>query len=938
MNLAKAKKAIKLAYKRNSKSLDLSHFSLTFIPKEVFNLSQLEVLYLGVHKFRSNLLTNDITSVPKAIRKLKNLKKIDISNSKLTQFPIELLALPNLEEVYLSNNRIEALPSEIEKLNKLKTLYLNNNKIRSIADELFEIANLQSLNVNNNLLETIPNFGDKSKKIFSLNISHNSISKLPASIGNLSNLKILDVSHNQLSILPNSLYKLKKMISLNIGGNKIYSISPNIKNLLNLQQITARNNELTNIPEEFSELKMLKFIELENNPIISPPIEIVMRGIKSIKEYFEGIKNDEEIDFLYEIKLLLVGEGRVGKTSISKMLVDNNYVLSKEDSTEGIDINRIVIPKKDLGIKRDMTINVWDFGGQEIYHSTHQFFLTKRSLYILVTESRKEDKHEDFYYWFNIVKILGDKSPLLLVLNKCDQPIKDIPIEEFKKSFNNINGFEKISLAKGFENTRDNLRKKINELLTNRNLLPHLGTPLPKVWVDIRKVIFSKLASGITFISLSEYLALCKTYDLSESSSHILGDFLHDLGVFLYFSDDINLRETIFLDHDWVTKGVYNLLDNQTVISNYGQFTDKDLISIWKDNKYSEKRSQLLALLKKFELCYEIRSGVYLAPQLLKVDELVYPWKTKKNNTLFELNYSFMPKGILTKFIVKRHSDIHEEICWRYGVYLKYKKTSAIVRELYFERKIRIRLNGPHKKQLLAIILKSFSEINSAYNHLEVDEMIQCQCSQCSMSENPYFYKLSTIEKYQDVKLDKIRCHQSLEEVALKLLLDIMSIDFDYGADTSQTMFDRDEEVTKDRQAEILRRVEKIERITERISSFIEESISSYDKKDQDAIDVITINLDDKVVVDERIDDLMNKMDTILTLVGSQENAGLKEYNKIGKQVTSSDLEIDSKAKLKLLIPIIPGLLKFEKELSLDLKSALTEIWEDLKNGDLFVK
>jgi internalin A len=33
-------------------------------------------------------------------------------------------------------------------------------------------------------------------------------------------------------------------------------------------------------------------------------------------------------------------------------------------------------------------LNVWDFGGQEIMHATHQFFLTRRSLYLLVLSGR----------------------------------------------------------------------------------------------------------------------------------------------------------------------------------------------------------------------------------------------------------------------------------------------------------------------------------------------------------------------------------------------------------------------------------------------------------------------------------------------------------------------------------------------------------------------
>ena len=51
----------------------------------------------------------------------------------------------------------------------------------------------------------------------------------------------------------------------------------------------------------------------------------------------------EKQDYLYEIKLLLVGEGRVGKTSLVKSLTIPNYHLEDEQTTEGIDIEKWII-------------------------------------------------------------------------------------------------------------------------------------------------------------------------------------------------------------------------------------------------------------------------------------------------------------------------------------------------------------------------------------------------------------------------------------------------------------------------------------------------------------------------------------------------------------------------------------------------------------------
>ena len=79
--------------------------------------------------------------------------------------------------------------------------------------------------------------------------------------------------------------------------------------------------------------------------------------------------------------MLIVGEGGAGKTSLLRRLYQPDQPLPTEkETTKGISIHRHEFPLKN---GRRFRLNVWDFGGQEIYHATHQFFLTRRSLYLL---------------------------------------------------------------------------------------------------------------------------------------------------------------------------------------------------------------------------------------------------------------------------------------------------------------------------------------------------------------------------------------------------------------------------------------------------------------------------------------------------------------------------------------------------------------------------
>jgi internalin A len=451
------------------------------------------------------------------------------------------------------------------------------------------------------------------------------------------------------------------------------------------------------------------------------------------------------------------------------VVIENNYKLEQEESTEGININTWIIPQEEMAkinpkVQRDFQINIWDFGGQEIYHSTHQFFLTKRSIYMLVTESRKEDSHDDFFYWLNIIKLLGDKSPVMMVLNKSDQPTKDLPIKEYKETFSNIQGFEKISLTDGYEETVIHFKRKLKELASN---LPHIGSPLPKRWVEIRREIEILKKSGLNYITESAYFEICKKHYRKEESALFLSDFFHDLGVLLHFRDDIELKDTVILNHEWITSGVYKILDDRQVINQRGHFSYDDIKRIWSNVEHKDKQRELISLMKnkKFDLCFELASGEYLVPRLLPVDEIEHNWISSLENSKFEFRYNFMPKGILARLIVKLNNDIFENKYWRYGVVLHYENTKAIIKEKYFENKITIELVGENKREYLFTIRKAINEIHNDFNKLKVSEWIPCICSHCKTVEQPFFYEFELLKRYELKEIANIRCDFSLEKV-----------------------------------------------------------------------------------------------------------------------------------------------------------------------------
>lgn len=618
-----------------------------------------------------------------------------------------------------------------------------------------------------------------------LDLKNCSLEYIPSEVFEYDNLVTIDLSNddfcdenfkNKIRYIPNDITKLKNLKRLNLANNKIQELNEKVSSLRNLKYLDLTNNDLTYLSDKIANMTSLKELKLEENPFDLLPPEIVARGIQSIRNF---IKELEDKDYLYEVKLLIVGEGRVGKTCLSEALINDDFVLEDLDSTEGINIERWIISKEDISkynskIQRDFQINIWDFGGQEIYHSTHQFFLTKRSMYLLVTESRKEDSYDDFFYWLNIIKLLGAKSPVIMVLNKCDQPTKDLPIKEYKDTFSNIKDFKKISLKSGFEESVIDFKETLKNIAAN---LPHVGSPLPRVWVDIRQEIEKLKVSGKNYITEKEYLELCKRHYRKEESALFLSEYFHDLGVLLHFQEDFDLKDIVFLNHEWITKGVYKILDDKEVINKKGRFNNEDLKRIWSNDDYQYKMRELISLMKnrKFDLCFELENGEYLIPRLLPVDEIDHNWEYSTENLKFELRYKFMPKGILARLIVKLSNEIYEDKYWRYGVILQYENTMAIIKEKYFENKITIELSGHDKREYLFIIRKAISEIHKDFNKIEVSEMVPCTCSLCKSIEVPSFYEFDLLKRYELKGINKIRCDKSLEEVnVLELTSDVL--------------------------------------------------------------------------------------------------------------------------------------------------------------------
>lgn len=582
-----------------------------------------------------------------------------------------------------------------------------------------------------------------------------------------SNKDGLDLSRLGIEKIPKEIGELSSLVYINLRENRLESLPDSFRNLKNLIEINLEENYFKKFPEILLELPNLKRVSFQKNPWESPPLEVFLNysrnqsfaNLEKIETYFRQ-RNLYGVEKVYEAKLLIVGEAGAGKTTLARKIQNPKSPLPKDkETTRGIEIHRWNFS---IDNGKIFHVNVWDFGGQEIYHRTHQIFLTQRSVYALVADNRREDT--DFFWWLNTIELFGGNSPVIIVQNERGNRPKAINIKELLSRFS--------ILKENFAINLKNLSKQkelSSSIKYHLKSLPHAGIELPSSWVKVRLALEKDERNHI---DLDEFLAICEEYGFSETSDKFqLSEFLHDIGVILHFQNDPLLSRLIILKPEWGTSGIYKVLDHVKVIKNNGRFDWELLEKIWRNPEFSNRRLELLQLMLNFQLCYKIPlEEKFIAPQLLELS----PPENYNNNdwdnpsTLrFRFKYDFMPKGILSRFIVLTHRLIeNNNMVWRNGVILFKDDARAEIIELYDLREIRIRVEGINRKALLTIIHHQFEEIhNTVFVNLKYKNLIPCHCNICKNSDEPSLYELKEMIRRLQFQKTTIECLISYEDM-----------------------------------------------------------------------------------------------------------------------------------------------------------------------------
>ena len=422
---------------------------------------------------------------------------------------------------------------------------------------------------------------------------------------------------------------------------------------------------------------------------------------------------------LNEGKMILVGRGEVGKTSLVQRLRENRFDAT-QSKTEGIRIEPWEIATAPRG---RVLLHVWDFGGQEIMHATHRLFLTRRSLYLVVLNARHGGEDADAEYWLKTINALAPDSPVLVILNKYRSHPASLNRTGLCAKYPNVCGFVETDCADPDPLGIDKLKEAIKHAVNAH--LPDVRAKFPASWLRIKDEL-SQMRRRLNkdYISFDEYRDLCARHgETGPVAQDILAGFFNDLGITLNYKDDPRLSDKHVLNPQWVTGGIYKILNAPSLANAGGILRAKQLGSILASANYPRAtHSFVLELMRKFEICFpfiENNRVHYLIPELLNKDEHADAMRFRRGveATRFHYRYDIFPEGLIPRFIVRTHVYSEGEPRWRTGAVLRFDGSRALIWADVVEHRVEVIVTGElrSRRLLLAIVRSHLDQIHDNF-------------------------------------------------------------------------------------------------------------------------------------------------------------------------------------------------------------------------------
>ena len=702
--------------------LDISSNKLQELPKSIGCLTQIAEL---------NISGNKLQELPESIGNLTQLTSLDIFDNELQELPESIGNLTQLTSLDIFGNELHELPESIGCLTKLTSLGISVNKLQKIPESIGSLTKLISLDISGNELQEIPESIGSLTKLTNLDISVNKLQEIPESIGSLTKLTNLDISVNELQEIPESIGSLTKLAELNISSNKLKELPESIGNLTQLTSLDISVNELHELPDSIGSISTLKSLYLNKLRLIELPVSLLQlklpflesnvfnvfnvfngiylkdtelsiqpislfnqsrdfsRNYQESRKLIENYFNTEKIP-ICEAKVIFLGDGKVGKTyTIKRLLNDCRKGDYPTEETHGILIENLEHKIDD----KLYTLRIWDFGGQDIMHEMHRCFLTERTCYVVMVDTRANYQTGRARYWLRTVQNIAPNAPVLLLVNEINNgKNRDIDYAALKQEFSNLVDVQYCSSMNAGD---DEFRVKIKENILKHSLnLDSCKMLLPASWEAARQELLEQKKNKIYYIDRNQFHSICDKHGVPADIGlrTWLLTWFNDLGVcFSYHLGDNGLElseDYKILDPMWLTSAVYKIIWEKNK-SKDGLIARSEIYQILKqkgseairkagipclDNvSYNEQEcNYVLDIMHMFCISYAADKYTEFMPVLCDTDSIL-PDKaqTYYQHIKYSFKYTILPETVLHRLMIYCFKNLRLDWCWRKGFWLE---------------------------------------------------------------------------------------------------------------------------------------------------------------------------------------------------------------------------------------------------------------------------
>ena len=349
------------------------------------------------------------------------------------------------------------------------------------------------------------------------------------------------------------------------------------------------------------QLSQLQGLDLDSNPLSTELAAAYEQGTSAVLTYLQASKVP-----LYEAKLILIGEGNVGKSCLLGALRGDPWEAGRS-TTHGIEIKPVPVTDPDSG--QVITMNGWDFGGQPVYRPTHQLFFSAPAVYLVVWSPRDGIQRGAVQEWIRLVKYREPSAKILVVATHRSpgQRQPDIDRQGLWDLFGRDTILDFLWVDSEHGTGIDELRDQIARIAAS---LPEMGRRVHKEWQAVREALQQE---ALPYLSRAEVVARCQQQGLSLAEAEQFVRIAHELGHLIHYHQDEVLRNVVVLKPDWLTKAISFVLDDETTRQRHGLASFAHLRTLWHHpsrpvaEQYArELHPVFLRLMERFELSYRI--------------------------------------------------------------------------------------------------------------------------------------------------------------------------------------------------------------------------------------------------------------------------------------------------------------------------------------------